>query len=202
MIRDVENAVAVIDVKDTKSQASADDPEMLREYLVPRDSKGTFTVIDRLLFDAGNGARVILLEEAGKITVMSVASDHAIVENYLGLQATSGGFKTVQLSNGDAGDILLAAQTVLGITSENLSDNVSMLADTERDFIMLRGTPPQVNEAEQIILELDRKAAPASDGLRTKRRVIQMPKDEVDRILPVLEAVSYTHLTLPTTPYV
>ncbi|QEG22805.1 secretin N-terminal domain-containing protein [Mariniblastus fucicola] len=184
MIRDIEQAAAIFDVEVKKVEESAEDPITLRQYLVPRDSKESFEVIDRLLFDEGNGARVIQGSETGKITVMGKAADHAIVENYLGLQeSNSGGFATVQLTNGDAGDILLACQTILGITAENASDKVSMLANTDRDFIMLRGTPAQVTEAREIIAELDRNAAPVTDGLRTRRRVIKMDAGNRDRIL-------------------
>ena len=186
-IRDVESALGIIDVEPVKVEESADDPMLLRQYLVPRDSKETYEVIDRLLFDAGNGARVIQGSETGKITVRAKASDHETVKDVLGLQTGNGGFTIVQLKDGDAGDILMAAQTILGITAENVSDKVSMLANTDRDFIMLRGTPSQVTEAKEIIEELDQRAAPATDGLRTRRRVISMSQDEVSRILPTLK---------------
>ena len=186
-IRDVESALGVIDVEPAKAEESPDDPTRLRQYLVPRDSKETYEVIDRLLFDAGNGARVIQGSETGKITVRGKASDHAIVAEVLGLQTGNGGFTTVQLENGDAGDILIAAETVLGITAENVADKVKMLANTDRDFIMLRGTPSQVTDAREIIEELDRKSAPVTGGLRTRRRVISMAPDDVARILPGLK---------------
>ena len=64
-----------------------------------------------------------------------------------------------------------------------------MLANTERDFIMLKGTPNQVAEAIQIIEELDSKSAPVSDGPRTVRRVISMNAAERDRILESFEDV-------------
>lgn len=186
VIRDVENARAIIDVKPADVVASPDDPFKLRQYLVPQDSKEAFEIIDRLLFDAGNGARVAQGSETGNITVMGKEADHEIVREYLGLQEVGGGFATVQLKNGAASDILVATQTILGITAENIGANVNMLANTDRDFIMLRGTPPQVSEAKEIIEELDRKSAPVSDGLRTRRRIISMPQSEIDRILPVL----------------
>jgi hypothetical protein len=187
LIADVKSAVVVFDVKPGEFEAAADDPMTLQQYSVPRDSKETFEVIDRLLFDAGGGARVIQGSETGKITVMGRKADHEIVRTVLGLQdSNNGGFATIQLENGDAGDILLAAQTMLGITAENASDNVAMLANTDRDFIMVRGTPAQVLEAKEIIEELDRKSAPESDGLRTVRRAIPMSPADRDRILPTL----------------
>jgi len=128
-IRDVENAKMIIDVKPAKVEESEDDPTILRQYLVPRDSKETFEVIDRLLFEEGKGARVIQGSETGKITVMGKASDHAVVEEILGMQTNSGGFTTVQLVNGKASDLLLAAQQILGITTENIATKVNMLAN-------------------------------------------------------------------------
>lgn len=188
LIAEVRSAVAAFDKKPTQVEAAADDPMTLQQYSVPRDSKETFEVIDRLLFDAGGGARVIQGSETGKITVMGRKADHEIVRTVLGLQdSNNGGFATIQLVNGDAGDILLAAQTILGITAENASDKVAMLANTERDFIMVRGTPAQVIEAKEIIEELDRKSAPESDGLRTVRRAIPMSPADRDRILPTLQ---------------
>ena len=187
VIRDVKNAKETFDVEAEAVTSSPDDPIVLRQYQVPRDSKEAFEIIDRLLFDAGNGARVAQGSETGNITVRGKEADHAIVAEYLGLQEVGGGFTTVQLKNGQASDILIATQTVLGITAENLGDNVNMLANTDRDFIILRGTPRQVSAAREIIEELDRRSAPVSDGLRTRRRMISMPQSEIDRILPVLE---------------
>ena len=187
-IRDVEKAAAIFDVPAAKVEASADDPITLEQYTVPRDSKEAFEVIDRLLFDLGGGARVIQGSETGKITVLGREADHATVRDYLGLaESGNGGFETVQLVNGKAGDIALDTQTILGITVENADDNVKLLPNDSRDWIMVRGTPAQVTDAVEIIKELDQKSAPVSNGIRTKRRVISMPAADRDRVLEALQ---------------
>lgn len=183
-IKDLERLASVIDVEAKAIEMSGDDPPVTRRYMITRDTKETFDIIDRLLFEEGGGARVIQGEETGSITVRGRKRDHAIVEEYLGLLAeNAGGFKTVELTNGGATDIAADTQMILGITSENLAESVKLLPDDDRDFIMVKGTPIQVTEAVQVIEELDRKSAPVTDGLRTKRRVISMAPGDRDRIL-------------------
>ena len=189
LVNDVEQAVKMFDKPPASMVVSELDPLELRIYNVPRDSKETFQVIDRLLFDEGGTARVQQGSETGKITVMGRQKDHKIVEEYLALLEANGGggIKTIQLVNGDAAEILAAAQTVLGITADNASENVSMLGNSIRDFIIVRGTPNQVTEASLVIAELDRNSAPMTDGLRTSRRVIPMAAGDRDRILDSLD---------------
>ena len=183
-IKDLERLAAVIDVEAKEVEMSGDDPLVTRRYMITRDAKETFDIIDRLLFEEGGGARVIQGEETGSITVRGRKKDHQIVDEYLDLLAeNAGGFKTVELVNGGATDIAADTQAILGITSENLAESVKLLPDDDRDFIMVRGTPIQVTEAVQVIEELDRKSAPVTDGLRTKRRVISMAPGDRDRIL-------------------
>jgi len=184
MLRALEGLVAIKDVERPTVEGAEDDPLVIRRYTVMRDTKETFDIIDRLLFDEGGGARVIQGEESGTIIVQGRKRDHGIVNEFFALlAANASGFKTVELQNGNATDIAADTQVVLGITSENLADSVKLLPNDDRDFIIVKGTPIQVTDAVQVIEELDRKAAPISDGLRVKRRVISMPPAERDRIL-------------------
>lgn len=189
MLTDVKSAAKMIDKQPASAVVSEDDPFVLEIYSVPRDSKETFQVVDRLLFNEGGGALVQQGSETGKITVMGRKNDHQIVRDYFELLSANGGggIRTIQLKNGDAAEILLASQTILGITPENVADNVSMLANSVRDFIIVRGTPSQVSEAIQVIEEIDRNSAPLAEGLRTNRRVIPMAPGDRDRILGSLE---------------
>ena len=189
LVSDVKEAVKMFDKQPASMVVSELDPMELKIYNVPQDSKETFEVIDRLLYDAGGKARVQQGSETGKITVMGRKKDHQIVDEYLALLKANGGggIKTMHLVNGDAAEILAAAQTVLGINADNASESVSMLGNSVRDFIIVRGTPNQVTEAALVIEELDRNSAPMTDGLRTSRRVIPMAAGDRDRILDSLE---------------
>jgi hypothetical protein len=183
-ILDIEKLAAISDVEMDAIAGSDDDPLITRRYPVKRDTQETFEVLDRLLFEEGGGARIIQGSETGFITVRGRKRDHGVVGEYLGLlEENSGGFRTVELTNGNATGIAADTQVVLGITSENLAESVKLLPDDDRDFIMVKGTPIQVTEAVQIIEELDRKAAPVTDGLRTIRRAIPMSAGDRDRIL-------------------
>ena len=187
MIADIDDLRALFDVETEFVASSPDDPQTLKWYLVPRDAQEMFEIIDRELFEAGRGARVSLGSETGKITVRGRAADHKIVREVLSLQESGGGLETVRLANGKATDVLLSAQTMLGITAENIADKVTMLANVDANAIVLKGTAAQVIEARLLIEELDRNEAPQSDGIRTQRRFVPMPPADRDRILGTLE---------------
>ena len=187
LLEEFKLAAAEVDVEVGAGDTVEAEKKYIQQYPVARDSEETFNIIDRLLFDEGRGARVIQGSETGKITVQGTKKDHELVLEVLNMQANSGGFAIVQLKNGDAGDILLAVQNLMGITVENAADGPTMIANTDRDFIMVRGTPQQVTEVKQYIGQLDEYSAPVTDGLRTVRRVIPMSEGDRDRILDSIE---------------
>jgi len=187
-IRSFERIAKVMDVPVEEQESVEIDAPYPVAYPVSKEPEMTFNVLDRLLLDY-EGTRITLGKETGRIIVYGRKDAHqTVIDTLSELEGKSGEtLAVVKLKNGNAVEVLAAVQSLLGQSADDKASGPTMIANSARDFIMVRGKPLEVLDTRRIIEDIDSNLIPLSDGLRTERRVIPMSAGERDRIMGSLE---------------
>ena len=88
------------------------------------------------------------------------------------------------------------SNTIIKICGLSTLETLNTAIDAGADWVGLVTFPPSPRHVEPI------DAKPLADKARGKAKIVSLSVNADDQLLDDIMAVSYTHLTLPTTPYV
>ena len=156
-------------------------------YTVLTDPALAFNVLDTML--EGLEVKMDQDEESGAISVLAPASIHEKVKEYLAAlsQQDSEDFAILTLKKRDPTEVIIILQQMWGMNSEETTTGPVMLAQSELNQIIVKGTPQEVATVKRMVVKLDDNATLPDTGPRTGRRIIEMSESEQDTLLPMLE---------------
>ncbi len=163
------------------------DAPYLKSYAVLTDPEHAFNVLGTML-EGRDDVRMDLDTVSGSITVLGRSNDHKRVVETLAAVAEGGaeGFAILPLTNGDPAEIIVVLQNLFPQSGEDATGGPVLMANSELNHIIVRGTPQEVASVKQIVAELDLNSVPIATGPRTRHRVIPMDEREQDQIIPIL----------------
>lgn len=160
----------------------------LATYPVLIDPKLAFNVLDTML--EGLEVKMDQDEETGAISVLAPASIHTKITEYLDAlsKQDSEDFAILTLKKRDPTEVIIILQQMWGMNSEEgTTSGPVMLAQSELNQIIVKGTPQEVATVKRMVEKLDLNADLPDTGPRTGRRIIEMSESEQDTLLPMLE---------------
>lgn len=183
-----ENVAALVDTAPEPVDGDGEFEEpYLVTYAVLTDPKLAFNVLDTML--EGLEVKMDQDEESGAISVLAPASLHTKVKEYLAAlsQQDSEDFAIITLQKRDPTEVIIILQQMWGMNSEETTAGPVMLAQSELNQIIVKGTPQEVATVKRMVEKLDMNATLPDTGPRTGRRIIEMSESEQDSLLPMLE---------------
>ena len=187
-VTDFKGVAEVVDVAPSESETGIE-RSYLKSYPVLTDPETAFKVLQTML--DGTTATVGQDEVTGAIVLRGTEDQHKIaMDTIKTLRGETGTTKIVELKNATASEILSAVNALLNISATSAADNPNapkILANTALNYIVIRGTPPEIFEISQIIAQLDNAEGRDPDRVRTNARVIELSPDKRDQMLDSVE---------------
>ncbi len=196
MLDRFEETAAVIDVPAEVEEGITLEKQFFKTYQILVDPKLGFDLLQTVL--EGSGSRMQQDENTGAITVLGRNEDHQKVDEALAALAGNSGedFKIIRVVNGDATELMLAVQSLLRQTTSTVEGATAtgpvVMANSELNQILVRGTPQEVAEVFRMVSELDANSIPEQVGPRTNTRIITMDQRKIDDIAPMMEDLLYS----------
>lgn len=189
MMATFEQVAAKIDAPADAAEGDvAIDAPYLKSYSVLTDPEHAFNVLDTML-EGRDDVKMDLDTVTGSITILGRTEDHERAVETLAAIAEGGAasFKILPLTNGDPAEIIIILQNLFGGSDlEEAKTGPVLMANSELNHIIVRGTPQEVATVEKMVAELDANALPVNVGPRTTHRIIQMDQREQDQLAPLL----------------
>ncbi len=181
-IEEFKNIAAVIDVAATEEDVNTERP-YLKSYSVFTDPEVARKVMETML--DGTDATVGQDDATGAIVLRGRKEHHKLAaETIATLRGESGTTKIVQLENSSASSILSAVQSLMNVGKDAESTSgPKLLANTVQNYIVIRGTPAEIFETTQTIVQLDQAQQLDPDRVRTNARIIKLPPGKRDDLM-------------------
>jgi type II secretory pathway component GspD/PulD (secretin) len=164
----------------------------LKPYPVFTDPQLALNILDTML----EGLDVIMDQDptTGAISVLARADVHKKVREYLDALAgvDAADFAIITLLKSDPAEVILILQSMFRQTTEDTTTGPVLMAQSERNQILVRGTPQEVATVKKMIQSIDDNSDIPSFGPRTGHRMIDMSESEQQEIMPMLEDLLYT----------
>lgn len=185
-IKEFENVAAVVDVAADDVADSTERP-YLNSYPVFTDPEVAFKVIQTML--DGTDATVGQDTLSGAIILRGRKEHHKVCSDAIAtLGGESGTTKIVQLENTSASSILSAIQSLMSSgTGLEGPSGPKLLANTVQNYIVIRGTPAEINDVTQMISQFDRASQLDPNRPRSNTRMLKMPASKRDDLLESAE---------------
>ncbi len=164
----------------------------LKTYSVFTDPKLALNILDTML--EGLDVKMDQDEITGTISVLARTDVHQKVRNYLDALAEvdSEDFAIITLRQRDPAEVIVILQNMFRQTSEDSATGPVMMAQSELNQILVRGTPQEVATVKKMVMTLDENATIPVTGPRTGHRMIDMSESDQQEIMPILEDLLYT----------
>jgi type II secretory pathway component GspD/PulD (secretin) len=185
---EVANAIDIPAEQDPSVQVK---PQRFKQYPILVDPDLGRGMIEFVL-DGRPGVKMEQDKENNSVMVWGTDEDHHLVEQALQAIAQVSGvaFEIIPLQHADAKSLLPAVQNLIGQstlpTAEAKPDAPVLLADTEKNQIIVRGKSKDVEDIKRIVLRLDETAKSQSTGIRTDTRVISVDEQDAERLSELL----------------
>ena len=159
----------------------------LVSYPILTDPKLAFNVLDTML--EGLDVKMDQDEESGAISVLTAASVHAKIKEYLEAlsKQSAEDFAIITLQKRDPTEVIIILQEMFRQNSAEVTTGPVMLAQSELNQIIVSGTPQEVATVKRMVENLDMNATLPDSGPRTGRRIIEMSESEQDSLAPMIE---------------
>ena len=185
-IEEFKSIAKVVDVAANEVELNTERP-YLQSYPVFTDPEVAFKVVQTML--DGTDATVGQDTGTGAIVLRGRKDQHKIASNAITtLGGESGTTKIIQLENTGASTILSAVQSLMssGANLENPS-GPKLLANTVQNYIVIRGTPAEINDVTQMIAQLDKASLLDPNRSRSSTRILKMSPGKRDDLLEAAE---------------
>jgi type II secretory pathway component GspD/PulD (secretin) len=190
MHRRFKEVAAAIDVSAKDDSDIQVKPQRFQQYPILVDPELGRGMIEFVL-EGRPGAKMEQDKVNNSVMVWGTDEDHALVEQALkAISEVSGvAFEIIPLQHGEAKLILPAVQNLIGQTlgAEAKPDAPVVLADSEKNSIIVRGKAKDVEDIKRMVLQLDATAMSEISGIRTDTRVIPIDERDAERLPDLLE---------------
>jgi len=186
-IEDFKKVAAIIDVAADEVVENTEGP-YLKSYPVFTDPEIALKVVETML--DGTDATIGQDEGSGAIILRGRKEHHKNVEETIAtLRGESGTTKIIQLKNSSASTILSAVQSLMSQTAPGIENpnGPKLLANTVQNYIVIRGTPAEIFDINQIITKLDQAQELDPNRRRTNTRMLKMPAAKRDDLIHGVE---------------
>ena len=185
-IEEFKTIADVVDVPADIADTTTERP-YLKSYPVFTDPEVARKVMETML--DGTDATVGQDATTGAIVLRGRKEHHKLAQDTIAtLRGETGTTRIVQLQNSSASTILAAVQSLMNISNDAESaKGPKLLANTVQNYIVVRGTPAELNETEQMIQQLDSAQQLDPDRVRTNVRVLKMAPAKRDDIMEAVE---------------
>jgi type II secretory pathway component GspD/PulD (secretin) len=158
--------------------------QRFQQYPILVDPELGYGMVEFVL--EGRGAKMQQDKINNSIMVWGTEEDHQLVAEALRTisEVSSQAFDIIALEFGDAAMVLTALQNLLRQTGTDLKpDAPVVIADKEKNQIIVRGKPKDVEDIKRMVMALDATSKSESKRLRTDTRVISIDERGAE-ILP------------------
>lgn len=185
-IDEFKSIAAVVDVQAKEEELNTERP-YLKNYPIFTDPEIARKVMETML--DGTDATVGQDETTGAIILRGRKEHHELAaETIATLRGESGTTKIIQLENSSASTILSAVQSLMNLTTDGENPKgPKLLANTLQNYIVVRGTPAEIFETTETILQLDQAQQLDPDRVRTNARIIKMAPSKRDDLIDAVE---------------
>ncbi len=188
MLAKFDEIAALIDAKEEVLEGDvAIESPFLKAYPVFTDPKLAFNALDTMF--EGQDVKMDQDETTGTILLLGIQEHHDKARSYLDAIANvdSEDFEIITLEYGDPAEIIIVLQNMFRQNAEDSSVGPVLMANSERNQILVRGTPQEVASVRRMVQQLDDKSNAIAVGPRTGRRLIEMDASEQAEIVPMLD---------------
>ena len=185
-IEEFKTIADVVDVASNLDDTTTERP-YLKSYPVFTDPEVARKVMETML--DGTDATVGQDAATGAIVLRGRKEHHKLAQDTIAtLRGETGTTRIVQLQNSSASTILAAVQSLMNISNDAESTKgPKLLANTVQNYIVVRGTPAEIFETEQMIQQLDSAQQLDPDRVRTNARVVKMPPAKRDDLMEAVQ---------------
>ena len=188
MLNEFDEVAALVDAsEETLDGDVVINAPFLKAYPVFTDPELAINALDTML--DGLDVKMDQDKTTGTILVLAIQEHHDKVKKYLDAIANvdSESFDIITLQYGDPAEIIMVLQNMFRQTSEDSSEGPVLMANSERNQIIVRGTPQEVATVRRMVQQLDDTSTVVSTGPRTGRRLIEMNESEQSEIVPMID---------------
>ena len=186
-INEFKELAAVVDTAVDEEETNTERP-YLKSYPVVTDPEVARKVVETML--DGTDATIGQDETTGAIILNGRKEHHQRASDTLAtLRGEVGTTKIVRLEYSSASTILSAVQSLMGSAASGVENpsGPKLLANTVQNYIVIRGTPSEIFQISEMIIQLDQEQRLDPNRERTNVRVVKVPKAKRDNLIEDLQ---------------